>query len=246
MKKLTATILALTFTLAASAAVQRVLPSTDYTRTFLRATNSADARGKLGVTNAITYTNSADVAGKIVGNGIGSNTAPFALVVNLGTAAYSNSAAFLRAPTNSAGAADNPTTNGYAGYTTNDFPLAIVGFTNGVAKWEKRPKTYSALLSQSGEDAPIATVLENTIGEVTWARDDVGQYHASIAGGFNPSKTFVLSQANAANSGSIYAVTTDVADLGGGYIVGLYTWDDVFSGREMGTTFIPIRLVVFP
>jgi hypothetical protein len=32
-------------------------------------------------------------------------------------------------------------------------------------------KVYSALLTQSGVADPVATVFENTIGEITWTRD---------------------------------------------------------------------------
>lgn len=38
-------------------------------------------------------------------------------------------------------------------------------------------KVYKALLSQSGTDAPVATVLENTLGgEVVWSRVGIGLY----------------------------------------------------------------------
>lgn len=38
-------------------------------------------------------------------------------------------------------------------------------------------KVYRALLTQSSTDAPVATVLENTLGAtITWARSDVGLY----------------------------------------------------------------------
>lgn len=51
-------------------------------------------------------------------------------------------------------------------------------------------KVYTALLSQSGTDAPVATVLENTIGTITWLRDGVGSYYASSAALFTASKTY--------------------------------------------------------
>ena len=37
-------------------------------------------------------------------------------------------------------------------------------------------KVYAALLTQLGTDAPVATVLENTIGEITFTYEDVGYY----------------------------------------------------------------------
>ena len=49
---------------------------------------------------------------------------------------------------------------------------------------------YTALLSQSGTDAPVATVLENTLGgTVVWARSDVGVYTATLADAFTEAKT---------------------------------------------------------
>lgn len=54
-------------------------------------------------------------------------------------------------------------------------------------------KVYTALLTQSGTDAPIATVLENTLGgTVVWTRADVGNYIAELSGGFDSTKTFTL------------------------------------------------------
>ena len=50
-------------------------------------------------------------------------------------------------------------------------------------------KVYRALLTQTGTDAPVATVLENTLGgEVVWTRDDIGLYTGTLAGAF-PSAT---------------------------------------------------------
>lgn len=40
-----------------------------------------------------------------------------------------------------------------------------------------RPKVYKALLSQQGTNAPVAIVLENTLGSpIEWQRINVGQY----------------------------------------------------------------------
>ena len=46
-------------------------------------------------------------------------------------------------------------------------------------------KVYTALLTQSGTDAPVATVLENTLGgTVVWTRAGVGEYIGTLAGAF--------------------------------------------------------------
>lgn len=53
-------------------------------------------------------------------------------------------------------------------------------------------KVYTALLTQSGTDAPVATVLENTLGgEVVWSRLDIGRYYATLTGVFTENKTYV-------------------------------------------------------
>ena len=46
---------------------------------------------------------------------------------------------------------------------------------------DSRPyKVYTALLSQSGTDAPVATVLENTLGyDIVWSRLNAGGYTAT-------------------------------------------------------------------
>ena len=46
-------------------------------------------------------------------------------------------------------------------------------------------KIYMALLTQSGTDAPVATVLMNTLGgTVVWSYDGTGSYFATLNGVF--------------------------------------------------------------
>lgn len=62
---------------------------------------------------------------------------------------------------------------------------------------------YVALLSQTGTDAPVATVLENTLGgTVVWSYNDVGSYYATLANAFTAGKTFVLLSGNGGLMGS--------------------------------------------
>ena len=57
--------------------------------------------------------------------------------------------------------------------------------------YEPPYKVYTALLSQSGTDAPVATVLENTLGgDIVWTRTDIGKYKGVIEGGFDANKTY--------------------------------------------------------
>lgn len=55
---------------------------------------------------------------------------------------------------------------------------------------ERPYKVYSALLSQTGTNAPVATVLENTLGgDVVWTRINPGQYLGTLINTFFEFKT---------------------------------------------------------
>lgn len=55
-------------------------------------------------------------------------------------------------------------------------------------------KVYTAFLTQTGTNAPVATVMENTLGgTVVWTRSDVGIYIGTLAGVFTASKCFPYS-----------------------------------------------------
>lgn len=53
-------------------------------------------------------------------------------------------------------------------------------------------KKYVALLTQSGTSAPVATILENTLGVITWTYDSAGTYLATSAALFTANKTAIL------------------------------------------------------
>jgi hypothetical protein len=83
---------------------------------------------------------------------------------------------------------------------------------------------YTALLSQSGTDAPVATVLENTLGgEVVWSRGAEGYYVATLADTFTVNKTFflhngqgssIVSTGNDSQPNSVYVQKEAVNPLG--------------------------------
>jgi len=55
-------------------------------------------------------------------------------------------------------------------------------------------KVHRALLTQTGTDAPTATVLQNTLcGDVVWARSAPGSYTGTLTGAFPLDKTLVTS-----------------------------------------------------
>jgi hypothetical protein len=52
-------------------------------------------------------------------------------------------------------------------------------------------KVYTALISQTGTNAPIATILENTIGSIVWTRVSAGVYRATLDDTFLIDKLFI-------------------------------------------------------
>jgi hypothetical protein len=62
-----------------------------------------------------------------------------------------------------------------------------VGHEDGTAWPAVGYKEYVALLTQEGTNAPVATVLSNTLGSGTWSREVAGVYLITF-----PSSVFVL------------------------------------------------------
>ena len=61
---------------------------------------------------------------------------------------------------------------------------------NSRPSYEPPYKVYTALLTQSGTDAPVATVLQNTLGgDIVWSYESIGQYIAEVNGLFMQGKT---------------------------------------------------------
>lgn len=69
-------------------------------------------------------------------------------------------------------------------------------------------KIYTAILNQTGTNAPVAIVLENNIGNIVWNRLDVGIYNGTLEEGsqFVQNKTTV-----------IFGATESICLLSGGY-----------------------------
>lgn len=73
--------------------------------------------------------------------------------------------------------------------------------------YEPPYKVYTALLSQSGTDAPVATVLENTLGgDLAWTRISDGVYNATLSVAFVENKTFLNLSYNHGNDATGSAI----------------------------------------
>lgn len=69
---------------------------------------------------------------------------------------------------------------------SNGGSSSVVGYPEGT-------KMYLALLTQSGTDAPVATVLVNTLGgTLVWSRVNAGNYEGTLSGVFLETKTVIL------------------------------------------------------
>ena len=82
--------------------------------------------------------------------------------------------------------------------------LTYGGTLNGV-------KVYTALLSQSGTNDPVALLLENTFGIIDWSRDGTGRYTATFSGyTIDPEKLFINCARYSDNVGSVRPILINV------------------------------------
>ena len=103
---------------------------------------------------------------------------------------------------------------------------------------------YVALLSQSGTDAPVATVLKNTLGgTVVWTRLGSGSFQGALTGAFPINRTLLFAPYYLPKivGDEIYgALTWQSADA-----VNVSIWDGGFSGID-GVASYPIEIRVYP
>ena len=82
--------------------------------------------------------------------------------------------------------------NGKVQNLTRNFSVAnVAAFANS---YSLGYTVYTALITQAGAEAPVATVLQNTTGgTITWTRTSTGRYVATISGTtYTADKTTVL------------------------------------------------------
>ncbi len=75
---------------------------------------------------------------------------------------------------------------------TKNFSIgSIVNLANETIK---PYKVYTALLTQTGTNAPVATVLENTLGNILWGYTQAGIYTGTLIEAFIIGKTYLQVQ----------------------------------------------------
>lgn len=77
--------------------------------------------------------------------------------------------------------------------------------TNYISSSNNLYKKYVALLAQTFTGDPQSTVLENTLGEIVWTRNDVGSYIGTLTGAFTNLKTVIFMQVNS-TLGATYGI----------------------------------------
>jgi hypothetical protein len=169
------------------------------------------------------------------------STPALALTVN-----GSQNATFIRTVTaasfnGSASLTGTPTApTAAAGTNTNQIATTAFVLSNaGVATLPY--KVYTALLSQSGSNAPVATVLQNTLGgTVVWSRIGFGGYNGTLSGAFTTNKTTV-SISNGWQNG-IYYIRAGVASIN---VIAVSTFQNTSNTDGLldnSTTSIEIRV----
>jgi hypothetical protein len=95
-------------------------------------------------------------------------------------------------------------------------------------------KVYTALLTQVGINAPVATVLENTIGNITWTYQSTGSYTGNLISAFPLNKTY-------------FSVNNRFSDDGGAsaYDAFLYRVNDDFFALTLWSNGIPSDNLIF-
>lgn len=105
------------------------------------------------------------------------------------------------------------------------------------------PKVYRALLSQSDADAPVAVVLQNTLGaEITWSRQMAGSYFGALSvGALDVMKTFHKIHPTAIVDYATAQVSTRIE--GGGIFI-----DCVSAGVSVDDqlSYTPVEIFVYP
>jgi len=109
---------------------------------------------------------------------------------------------------------------------------------SGFVRVGENYKVYTALLTQSGTSAPVATVLENTLGgTVVWSYTASGDYLATLSGAFTVGKTWMTIVPYGDNGpqgiyslANISANTVRVMDVNG----------------DNGLVYTPIEIRVYP
>jgi hypothetical protein len=124
---------------------------------------------------------------------------------------------------------------------SSDSSNEITTGTDGKLFSSRPYKVYTALLTQTGTNAPTSIVLENTLGDIIWSRESIGNYSGTLSGIFTENKTGVFIQNSA--YGSDYNNT--LVDLISDNKVYVQVYDQLLDANRddsLNNTLIEIRV----
>jgi hypothetical protein len=105
-------------------------------------------------------------------------------------------------------------------------------------------KVYRAIVSQSGTSAPVATVLENSLGGTpVWGYSDVGDYTLTLSEAFPSNKTLLFVGKKLSSHFSFQRVSDDICFLSSENSTLDPTSSRLANGRLSGTS---IEIRVYP
>jgi hypothetical protein len=127
--------------------------------------------------------------------------------------------------------------------TDKNWLLTATGNNSYIFNFSTPYKVYTALVSQVGTNNPTATVLNNTIGEITITRQGLGIYFFELTGAFVEGKTSVIVGPGDAGFGGPFYAILDSAELPDAVaITTASVFDDASADGLLGDTFIEIRV----
>lgn len=129
--------------------------------------------------------------------------------------------------------------NNQAQTTTNNLE-ALEQTISEIEVPEVNYKIYRAILTQIGTNAPTATILENTIGNIVWSRTNTGIYEATLNGAFLADKTYypTFGTSNAFNRIYIHRVNDNSIRIS-------CLSDDTLTGLDNEIYEFPIEIIVY-
>jgi hypothetical protein len=104
-------------------------------------------------------------------------------------------------------------------------------------------RIYSALLSQEGTNAPVATVLENSIGNIAWTRDGIGLYIGTLVDSFPNNSTAAITSDSAWNNAGVTYITVATSTSPSDFIsIETKNLSGVYSDDVLAYTYVEIKI----
>lgn len=109
-----------------------------------------------------------------------------------------------------------------------------------------QPKVYRALLTQTGVAAPVATILENTLGGTpVWSYIGTGNYNATLVGAFPSGKTFLLWADSTVDDISNTTIRVELKRLNAN-VLQLLVYDPGNAGANNELSQNSVQILVYP